>query len=416
MLGFSPFPPGKRFAVTFVDDTDFSTVANTRPVYDLLAEHGFWGTKTVWPLRGTRNSTFRRSLERHEDQSFFGATLEDREYAAFVARLQEQGFEIALHDVAAGNSTREEIVTGLARFSAIFGHPPALNAFHYVNIENLYCGRDKLDALPLRVLEKLVNRSAYEGHLEGSTSFWGDIARDTFRYVRLPFHTIDEINTLRVNPSMPFHDPSRPYVRRWFAASDGGDVLRFNRLLSAANVERLAHERGVCVIYTHFAKNFAPKRNGYRLEEDFVPTVKRVTATPGGWFAPATAVLDRLSGARALSLTQRGYDLIVKNCGEDLIEQPVLTVPDGVEIRMPEGEVLPVQSGTVALPSLSPGYQLRLMASRAGEQTIQPTGDNIDRRERRRIEYLNYVGLVRGAVRDRLFYRRRQLERSWSKA
>jgi hypothetical protein len=395
MVGFSPFPPDKRFAVTFVDDTDFSTIENTKPVYDLLAAHGFWGTKTVWPLRGRRNSTFLRSLERDEDQGAFGATLEDADYASFVTSLKEQGFEIALHGVAAGNSTREEILNGLARFKALLGHAPALNAFHYTNIENLYCGRDKLDTPIFRAT--------------GSKSFWGDIARDTFSYVRLPFHTIDEINTLRVNPSMPFHDPSRPYVRRWFAASDGGDVLRFNRLLTARNVERLASEGGVCVIYTHFAKNFAPRRQGYRLDEDFVSTVKRVSATPGAWFAPATTVLDRLAAVRQLSLTQRNFDLIVRNCGQESVESPVLTVPAGVALKTPAGATIGDKSSAVALPALQPGAELRLVSNRSGNQTIDPSGDGISRSERRRIERLNYIGLVRGETRDRLFYRRRQL-------
>ena len=44
------FPQGKRFAFTIVDDTDVATVANVKPLYDLLHELGFRTTKTVWPL------------------------------------------------------------------------------------------------------------------------------------------------------------------------------------------------------------------------------------------------------------------------------------------------------------------------------------------------------------------------------
>ena len=95
MFEFSAYPPGKTFAITFVDDTDFSTIDNTEPVYDLLSKHGFKGTKTVWPLLGKRNSAFRRSLEKNEPQDHMGATLEQPEYVAFVRRLQDNGFEIA---------------------------------------------------------------------------------------------------------------------------------------------------------------------------------------------------------------------------------------------------------------------------------------------------------------------------------
>ena len=45
------WPQGKSFAFTIVDDTDESTIENTKPVYDVLAGLGFRTTKTVWPLR-----------------------------------------------------------------------------------------------------------------------------------------------------------------------------------------------------------------------------------------------------------------------------------------------------------------------------------------------------------------------------
>ena len=41
------FPHGKRFAFTIVDDTDVATVANVKPLYDLLHELGFRTTKRI---------------------------------------------------------------------------------------------------------------------------------------------------------------------------------------------------------------------------------------------------------------------------------------------------------------------------------------------------------------------------------
>lgn len=41
---------GKSFAFTIIDDTDEATVANVKPIYDLLAELGIWTTKTVGPF------------------------------------------------------------------------------------------------------------------------------------------------------------------------------------------------------------------------------------------------------------------------------------------------------------------------------------------------------------------------------
>ncbi|MEP7242417.1 MAG: hypothetical protein ABI885_01895 [Gammaproteobacteria bacterium] len=393
--------------MTFVDDTDLSTLENTEPVYTFLAERGFWGTKTVWPLRARRTSAFRLADERDEPDPDSGATLEDPDYAAFIQRLQQAGFEIAMHGVAAGNSRRDEIKAGLAHFRAIVGKTPAMNAFHRTNLENLYCGVHKLDAPLLRLVERLSDHSDYEGHREGTVSFWGDLARETFRYVRLPFHTIDEINTLRVNPSMPFCDPRRPYVRRWFAGSDGADVIRFNRLLSETNVARLVRESGVCVVYTHFAKGFARRCAGvYTLDDDFRRTVERLTSHSDGWFAPASDVLDRLAALKSLWLRHTGRDVIVHNTGTCSVHDVVLRVSAGTEISL-NGRTMNASSDTVVLPHLSPMETLALTTNRAGRQTIETRGPEAARREHRHVEYRNYLGLVRGWYEDRRYYARR---------
>jgi hypothetical protein len=408
MITISPYPHGKRFAMTFVDDTDYSTRENTEPVYQLLGDHGFWGTKTVWTSRAQRTSSFRQDAEQASVEEGSGATLEDPEYADFICRLRDQGFEIALHGVAAGNSRREEVIEGLARFKAIVGYGPSLNAFHRTNLENLYCGSRKLDSKLFRMLEWLTDRSAYQGHVEGTPSFWGDIAHDTLRYVRLPFHTIDEINTLRVNPSMPFADPRRPYVRRWFAASDGADVLRFNRLLSSRNLDALERQGGVCVVYTHFAKAFAvPAPGGYRLDGQFVSTVKEVTGRRGCWFATATTLLDRLAAAKAVSVVHEGPSIRIGYAGDRPIEGLVLRVPSGLELTDATGQPVQVRTDhAVVLPTLQPGSRLQLRANREGQQVVEADPERqISLREHRRIEYFNYIGLLRGGLRDRAHYR-----------
>lgn len=405
MIQLRPYPVGKSFALTFVDDTDLSTRENTEPVYDLLAKRGFWGTKTVWPSRAKRTSSFRRSDERDDIQEGSGSTLEDPDYAAFILQLKDRGFEIALHGVAAGNSTREEIETGLAYFRRVIGRMPTINAFHRTNLENLYCGIHKLDSRLFRLIERLVDHSEYEGHQPGTPSFWGDIAHDTFRYVRLPFHTIDEVNTLKVNPSMPFRDPKRPHVRRWFAASDGADVVRFNRLLSESSVHRLARQRGVCVIYTHFAKGFARRRSGvHALDEAFVRTIDRVTSLPGAWFAAASDVLDRLEAVRGVSLQHEGKRIVLENTGERPVHALVMRVPPGMEVFTREGRSLNTDDGTVLVPDLQPFASEELTTNQAGRQLIAASMPEIARRERTSIEYRNYVGLLRGWYRDRLHY------------
>jgi hypothetical protein len=412
MIGISPYPAGKAFAVTFVDDTDLSTRENTEPVYDLLASHGFLGTKTVWPLRARRSSAYRRSLETNGPIDP-GSTLEDPDYRRFIECLQRRGFEIALHGIAAGNSLRPEIESGLAMFKDIVGAPPRVNAFHQTNIENLYCGSDKLDVGWLRLLEQAAHRSEYEGHREGAPSFWGDIVRSQFDYVRLPFHTIDDVNTLRVNPSMPFSDQRRPWVRRWFASSDGSEVLRFVRLLSASNVAQLERDRGACVIYTHFAKRFVRRRGDrWILDAEFVGTVKRVTSNRGAWFTTVSSLLDRLETIRAIGLRHSGRTLEITNHGTDAAEQLVLRLPKGMTVA---GDDLEAERNgrEVTLRKLAAGCTAVLLTSTDGQQQIAPGTPEIARRERRAIEFANYRGLIRGSIRDMMFYRGRQLSRLW---
>src|ERR1700704_6061782 len=93
------FPGGARFAFSVFDDADFATVANSAPVYRLLADNGILTTKSVWvyPPRGSSD----------------GDSLLDPAYRDWILDLQAQGFEIGLHNVGDGAFTRREILEGL---------------------------------------------------------------------------------------------------------------------------------------------------------------------------------------------------------------------------------------------------------------------------------------------------------------
>ena len=80
------------------------------------------------------------------------------------------------------------------------------------------------------------------------------IIKGKIKYVRN--YTFHNINTLQMNPAMPYHDFNKPYVNLWFSSSDGHDVNTFNNLLKEENLDRLEQEHGVCIIYTHFSNGF----------------------------------------------------------------------------------------------------------------------------------------------------------------
>ena len=281
------FPGNKRFAFSVFDDTDRSTVKNVEPVYRLLSELGIRTTKSVWPLPNIPGA------------KIDGSTLEDRKYLAFVLRLQSEGFEIGLHNVRNSDAPREVVRQGLDQFQQLLGTYPRTHCNHDTNRENLYWGPSRFETSAIRVGYNLSTRFNYrhsfEGHLEDSPYFWGDLCMDHISYVRN--FVFDEINLDRVNPTLPYHDSSKPFVNFWFSSTDGGTVESFCRMLSEANQDRLEAEGGVCIMYAHFAAGFW--RNG-----EFHPMFERLIrrlSRMNGWFVPVSTLLDHLRNNRASS-------------------------------------------------------------------------------------------------------------------
>ena len=148
-----------------------------------------------------------------------------------------------------------------------------------------------------------MDADGFEGNLEGSEYFWGDIARERITYVRN--FVFKDINVLKINPSMPYHDDKRSYVNYWFSSSDGYEVETFNALLSRENLDRLEREGGLCVVYTHFAAGFVDEDGELNLE-----TRERLEdlSSRNGYFVPVSEMLDLLRTGHG-----RGKDLTRKD-------------------------------------------------------------------------------------------------------
>jgi hypothetical protein len=274
------WPTGKKFAFTIIDDTDFSTVANTKCVYDFLENLGFRTTKTVWPLAACCKGTTG------------GHSLERVDYRDWIVGLSHSGVEIALHGIADGSSERERIARGLDRFHDIIGCNPNVHVNHVGQREAIYWGPARLDS-PLSWFydryRRMRDSRTYSGHTDGSRYFWGDLCLRRVKYVRnLVF---SDINTLKTDPLMPYHDPRRPYVRYWFSASYGATVEDFCRLLSEPNQDSLMDEGGACILYTHLGDHFLP------LRDEFKGLLRRLSRMPG-WFVPVTTLLDYVGRTR----------------------------------------------------------------------------------------------------------------------
>ena len=289
------WPEGKRFAFTIFDDADKDRFSNTKPVYDFLAEQGFRTTKSCWLEEGD------------PDHPLGGVCCEDLDYLKWLIELQEQGFEMGWHNARHSSSQREVTDRCLRRFKLYFGHEPKTMSNHFTNQENLYWGADRLDHL-FRVIYRLGNfraamRDSYEGHLEGSPYFWGDLCLRQVDYCRN--FILPGMNTLKGCPTMPYHDKRRPFVKWWYASSEGNNVEDFVRTIREEEQDRLEAEGGACIMYSHLAKDFY---SDGRLHPRFEELMKRLSAK-GGWFVPVGALLDYLkeseSGGEELSWLER---------------------------------------------------------------------------------------------------------------
>ena len=272
-----PYPGGKRFAFTILDDTDDSTVENARPVYDLLHELGIRTTKTVWPVdcpEGSRN--------------FFAAeTMQDPAYRDWCLELAERGFEVTWHGATMESSRRGRTIEALEAFHGWFGRYPSLHANHGQNAENLYWGEKRYRNPFLRLLARFrTSTPPASGEVEGSEYYWGDLCREHIRYVRN--FAFREVNTLAVDPDLPYRLASTPCVRYWFSRAAARAVADVSRLIARSGVDRLVEEGGVCILSTHLGKGFW--RDG-RVDPHFEETLRYMASLPG-WFAPVSEILD----------------------------------------------------------------------------------------------------------------------------
>jgi peptidoglycan/xylan/chitin deacetylase (PgdA/CDA1 family) len=277
------WPDNKDFAFSIFDDTDNSTLQNVPAVYDFLKEYGFRTTKSVWPVSGDGIPYLG------------GATLENQPYLEWVVGLQREGFEIAMHNATYHSSNRKMTIRALDRFAELLGHYPKTLANHASCKESIYWGEYRVTGFR-RVLYNIVTMGRYKGtfrgHIEDDDLFWGDYCLNRIEYVRN--FVFAGINTLRSCPHMPYYDSLKPYVKYWFASTEGSDVNSFNRTLSERNQDKLEAEAGACIIYTHFASSFL--EHG-KLNRRFEHLMKRLSKKKG-WFIPVGSLLDYIISVR----------------------------------------------------------------------------------------------------------------------
>ena len=271
-------PGNKKFIFTIIDDTDDSFCPGINEVYDVLYENGLKTTKTLWvyPVRDTDRSK--------------GECLQDKEYRKFVLNLKNKGFELGLHNVGSGYYEREEIIKGLAEYEEILGEKPKIHVNHSYNPDNIYCGPKRF-SFPFNIIVKYLysNYTNFLGDIKNSKNYWADIHKRIIKYSRN--YEIDDINTIKHNPYMPYKDKKYDeYCNYWYSSTFAPNQWMFNHIVTKESIDRLEKEGGICILYTHLGYYH---KNG-KVDEGFKKMIKYIGKKESGLFIPVSDVLDIL--------------------------------------------------------------------------------------------------------------------------
>jgi hypothetical protein len=284
-MSTAEFPDGKKFAFTILDDAEVAPLETLRPVYNLLGELGVFTTKIVWSFTEERGGA-----------PGSRCTLDDPQYLDFILEIRDKGFEIGWAGASSSSNARARTIEGLEQFKETIGYYPRVLVNGALNRESVYWGTGRVDQ-PL--LKAVVQRAAptppsfFLGHVEGSPFWWGDICFNHVDYVLNL--TFDDVNITRINPSIPYHDPSRPYVRSWFSGSDADNCAEFNQLLRPDRQDRLEREGGCCIATTRLGRGFVKDHRIDRLARKRLESL----AARSGWFATVSTILDQLRAAKS---------------------------------------------------------------------------------------------------------------------
>ncbi|MDX5584866.1 MAG: hypothetical protein QNK20_08015 [Aureibaculum sp.] len=305
----SKYPDGKDFALTITDDPDYGWLEQKNIVYDFLDKLGYKTTIPVWVL-DNKHGTGQKGV----NSGVGGITTNDKKYLKHTKALQKKGFEIALHTVGPGNDLRDETILGYELFKERFGQYPKININHTSNNENIYWGGDRFSNKIMSYIYNLKTPSSL-GHVEESKYFWGDVSKTKTKYIR--GWATDNINTLSVNKSMPYHLEDKPYVNYWFGCSDGFEYNKFINLISDENINKLLTERGTSIIYTHFGYGFVDS-GANSLSEEFIKQMTRISQK-NGWFVPVSTILDRFMLLRNIEIVNRNSNVLIVNNNDKAI-------------------------------------------------------------------------------------------------
>jgi hypothetical protein len=347
-----PYPPGFDFAFTITDDPDDGWLEQKRIVYNFLDSIGMKTSMGVWVFNNKRGSG---NLVYYNQ----GVSLENPEFADYAKKMKSRGFELFLHTVTGGNDLRQETIAGFEAYFRIFGEYPHHWINHFTNYDNIYWGYKRFNNSLIRKLYRWYLPIEFQGDYPDSPYFWGDLCKKHITYVR--GWATSDINTLKFNPNMPYHDPNKPYVKYWYACSDGAERVKFNKLINKKNIDRLIREKGTAIIYTHFAKGFVDREGN--LNEETKQLLSYVSSHKNGWFVPVNIIMERLESLKSIKVYEENDRYVIVNTGVKSSENLAVRVnsTDGV---IYDNKMYRPSSGnpsSLVIKQIPAGYSVTLM-------------------------------------------------------
>jgi len=360
------WPSPYRCAFGITDDPDHCTTERVRVIYDFCEQHGVYPTRGTWVLNPRRTCGIV-----NQDEPDEGVTLEDPEYLELCRSLIERGFEIGLHGVSAGDNTREDVIEGIARFRELLGVEPRIIFFHSHNAEHLYWGSSFTKSRVRRALVRLLvphKPEEYEGHNPESEYFCGDVSFEAFSYTRL-FRTTC-VNTLKKNPSMPYHMYDKPMVRHWFSST--AEDLDACATITPKSIDRLAREDGMMLMYAHMGEKFVTEDGSVH------PIAARGLELIGSrkdcWKAGVSTLLDRCLAMKNLIVTHQRDGVVI--CNPSKFDLDRVQIRSGVDrLYLSTGEELEKNAdGVFVIDSINAQQSITLYSSAHHATIGDPAG------------------------------------------
>lgn len=303
-MNVSWLPDSYEAAIAITDDPDNSSMKTFQTMYDFLADINFVTSRAMWVYKNDE-PTGTPSL----DVKFTAPLLTDKECLDYCQMLSSKGFEICLHGASCGNNHRTRTIEAIQYLTDNIGHSPVFIC-HSKNADNLYWDAKTANSNIEKLFLELYTKNKCFGDVADSDYFWGDICSEKIRFIRM-FRT-RRLNTLAFNPSMPYHDFTKPYVNFWFSATKG----HIPTLFSDENIEQLCKEQGASILYQYLHKYV----KNDQIDFDVKRALEKVAADKRLLIKPVSYILERLKQMQNVLVIKAGEWAYIINASTKKID------------------------------------------------------------------------------------------------